>query len=221
MEKWQTADGLAWRPLKPFGVEVDADLSAPLSPAAAERIVSLFWQHSLLIAHNQSLTMERQRELLGLLGPILIREGENGYLSNEGEHMAVKSGLSFHADAAYTEHPFDAIALHAVDVVDGASSTRFVNAEQAYRELPADLRDNISGRESQMITPGFGILTQRVCDIRDPDFMLKGVRPTVVLNPNTGNRILLAVSLAQSLKSPSAPIAVSLASTMNKPMAMA
>ena len=190
MTDWHSEDRLRWRALTPFGAELDIDLSAPLSPADESRFVALFREHSLLIARGQKLSMERQRELCGLLGPILIREGENGYLSNEGDHAVIRSGLAFHADAAYTDAPFDAIALHAVDVVDGASSTHFASAQNAWSHLPDELREAIDRREAEMITPGFGILTARVCDIRDPEFMLKSVRPTVVENPNSGRPYL-------------------------------
>lgn len=190
MTDWHSQDGLRWRALSPFGAELDTNLAAPLSPAAEQRFVSLFRKHSLLIAHKQTLSMERQRELCGLLGPILLREGESGYLSSEGEHKVIRSGLAFHADAAYTNAPFDAIALHAIDVVDRASSTRFVSAQNGYDNLPKELREEFDDREAEMITPGFDILAARVCDIRDPEFMLKSLRPTVVKNPNSGRRYL-------------------------------
>ncbi len=190
MTSWLRADGLAWRLLQPFGVELDADLCAPLSPAAGRRLVSLLRDHALLVARGQQLSMQRQRELLGLFGPILIREGESGYLSNEGEHAAVKSGLSFHADAAYTPNPLDVISLHAVDVVDGASSTRFAGAERACGQLPGHLRGALAGREAEMISPGFGILAARVCDEPEPDAMLRNARPAILANPNTGRPYL-------------------------------
>jgi hypothetical protein len=39
-------------------------------------------------------------------------------------------------DGAYAESPFEAISLHAVDGVDGASSTRFIHAGRGYAALP-------------------------------------------------------------------------------------
>ena len=52
------------------------------------------------------------------------------------------------------------------------------------------LREAIEDRDAEMITPGFDILAARVCDIPEPEFMLKSVRPTVLENPNSGRRYL-------------------------------
>lgn len=190
MRDWQREGELAWRTQAPFGVELRADLSGNLSAPAMQRIASLFREHSLLVAPGQQLSMERQREIAGCLGPILVRKGESGLLSNQGEHEVLRSGLSFHADAAYTEHPFDAIGLHALDVVDGASSTRFAHAEKALQKLPDDLRREIAGCEAELLTPGFDLLDARICDIPEPEYMQRGVRLALLHNPHSGRDYL-------------------------------
>ncbi|MFV8818643.1 TauD/TfdA dioxygenase family protein [Haliea sp. E17] len=187
---WQTDGQLSWRQLTPYGVEVRTNLAGRLEQADIARLVRLFWRHSLLVAPGQQLSLSRQREVLGWFGPVLLRDGESGVLSNQGEHAVVRSGLAFHADAAYTEHPFEAIALHALDVVDGASSTRFAHAERALAKLPERLRQAIASREVDMITPGFSLLEQRVCDVPDPEFMQRGRRPTILENPHSGQSYL-------------------------------
>lgn len=178
-------EALIWRKLEPFGVEIDRDLSRPLAPAEAEQIRALFNEHGLLLARGQSLTMERQQELCALLGPILLREGENGYMTNEGGGPSA-SELNWHSDAAYTEHPFDALSLHALDVVDGASSTRFASAETVAASLPADLHAALIGREQEMIAPHYTVLAQVTCDQRDPQAQKRGVMPALYVNPHNG-----------------------------------
>jgi len=190
MSDWHSSGSLSWRELAPFGAELDADFSAPLSPAEAERFVALFQQHGLLVARQQALSMDEQRALLSLLGPVLLREGESGYLSNEGDHDVVKYALAFHADAAYTEHPFDAIALHAVDVVDDASCTRYASAERACEQLPRALLQRLTNHRAELITPGFELLARRVCRIPEPEAMQRAIRPTVLVNPGSGRRYL-------------------------------
>ncbi len=190
MTDWQCGQDLKWRLLSPFGVEVDDDLSAPLSAAAQTQFKQLFFQHGLVIARSQNLSMEQQQSLASLLGPILLRKGESGYLSNEGEHEVVKSGLSFHADAAYTDHPFTAIGLHGVDVVDGASSTVFANAQHALERLPAPLRETLSQHEVELISPGINNLTDRMCNIPEPEAMKRGILAAVHTHPETGQRYL-------------------------------
>lgn len=182
--------------LSPFGVEITRDLSDPLAPSEEHHFRELFNQHGLILARGQSLTMERQRELCGLLGPILLREGEGGYISNEeGGYSA--SEYNWHSDAAYTEHPFDALSLHAIDVVDDASSTRFVSAEQAMDRLPGSLRERLEGREQEMISPHYTMLAERTCDRRDPEALKQGVLPVIFKNPHN-NRKCVWVSAMQT-----------------------
>lgn len=176
---------LPFRLLEPLGAEIEYDLSQPLAPSEAYHFRQLFAQRGLLLARGQDLTMERQRELCALLGPILEREGETGTMSNETGGPAA-SALSWHSDAAYTEHPFLALSLHALDVVDDASSTRFMNAEAALETLPDDLCDALAGRKQEMIAPHYTRIVGRTCDDPDPQAQKRGERPTLVENPQTG-----------------------------------
>src|SRR5579871_1502224 len=180
---------LVHRLLEPFGVEVERDLSDPLDPEEAAQFRALFNEHGLVLARGQSLTMAQQRALCGHLGPILDRAGENGVMSNVGGGPAAAE-LAWHSDAAYTEHPFDALSLHALDVVDGASSTRFISAERAWDALPAHTRETLDGARQEMISPHFTALAERTCARRDPEAMKRGVRPTVLANPHNGRPTL-------------------------------
>jgi taurine dioxygenase len=119
-------------------------------------------------------------------------------MTNEGGGPA-ESALTWHADAAYTEHPFDALSLHAVDVVDGASSTRFVSAEDACESLPEALRDVLEGRSQEMISPHYTRLAMRTCDRRDPEALKQGVLPAIYTNPHNG-RTCLWVSELQTTR---------------------
>jgi taurine dioxygenase len=182
---------LAWRKLEPFGVEIERDLSQPLSGADAEQLRALFNQHGLLLARGQALSMERQRELCGLLGPILLREGENGYMVNDPGPAS--SGLNWHSDAAYTDDPFDALSLHALEVVDEASSTLFASAEIA---LPEHLRVRLDGREQEMIAHHYTAALEAVtCDLRDPPFQKRGVKPAFYVNPHNGKTCVWVSSM--------------------------
>jgi taurine dioxygenase len=175
---------LTWRPLEPFGVEIEGDLAEPLSGSDAEIFRGLFNAHGLLLARGQALTMERQQDLCGLLGPILLRAGENGYMSNAAGGYAACE-LNWHADAAYTRAPFDALSLHALDVVADASSTRFVRAGVV---LPDRLERALAGREQEMIAPHYTVLAEVTCDRRDPPAQKRGTLPVFRVNPHNGRR---------------------------------
>ncbi|MBB4856843.1 taurine dioxygenase [Novosphingobium chloroacetimidivorans] len=189
---------LPHRLLQPFGVEIERDLSQPLDACEAGHLVELFREHGLILARGQVLSMGRQRELCRLLGPILEREGETGTLSNlAGGPSAVE--LAWHADAAYTEHPFDALSLHAIDVVDKASSTLFVSAEQGWLRLPSRLQDSLRAGEQEMVSPHYSQLSGRACDRDNTEALKRSLRPTVVTNPHNG-RACLWVSELQTAR---------------------
>ncbi|VWX51689.1 TauD/TfdA family dioxygenase [Novosphingobium sp. 9U] len=180
---------LPHRLLQPFGVEIERDLASPLGPSEAWHLAELFRTHGLILARGQTLSMARQRELCGLLGPILEREGEAGTMSNQGGGPSAAE-LAWHADAAYTDHPFDALSLHAIDVVDGASSTRFVSAQQGWAALPPDLQEILEEGEQEMVSPHYSRLSGRACDREHADALRRATRPTMLTNPHNGRPCL-------------------------------
>lgn len=178
---------LPWRRLEPFGIEVRRELSEPFAPSEAYHFAELFREHGLILARGQRLSMERQHEICSLLGPILLREGENGVMTNELGGPAA-SEYAWHSDAAYTEHPFDALALHALEVVDDASSTLFASAEAGLASMPGELCEMLEDREQEMIAPHYTQLAGRTCDRRDPEAQKRGVMPAIYVNPHNGRR---------------------------------
>jgi taurine dioxygenase len=180
------SDALAWHPLPLFGVEIDHDLSVPLSDAQGAQFVRLLWQFSLVLARGQQLSMQRQRELCALAGPILLRTGESGYMSAMPDQAITLAELAWHADAAYTDAPFDALSLHAIEVVDEASSTRFVSAERALANLPVGLRQRLQDQRVMMISPAYDALVGRTCDQPDPVAQKRGDMPSIYRNPHNG-----------------------------------
>ena len=180
--------------LSPFGVEVHRDLAEPLGPSEAYHFGELLHKHGLIVARGQTLSMERQRALCSLLGPILDRAGEAGVMSNEPGGPAA-SALAWHSDAAYTEEPFDALSLHALDVVDDASSTLFVDARAAWKGLPDELRAILNGREQEMISPHYTRLAERSCERPNPEAMKRAVRPCTIIHPRTGEPCLWVSAL--------------------------
>lgn len=199
MTKWREEDGVRWRSLDPFGIEIDLDLSAPLSASAAGRLRDLFRDYGLMVAHKQRLSPEQQTAFCALFGPILRRSFENGYITTEHENRAALSELPFHSDNSYTKQPFGALSLHAVDVVDGASATRFASAERCYETLPASLRDRLNAHAAEMVSPGYEALAMRAFEQRAPSVTHRAQLPSVLNNPRTGRRYI-AVSEMQTAR---------------------
>lgn len=180
---------LLWSALDPFGIELDHDLAQPMSGEERQELRDLLFAHGLVVARGQALSMAAQRAVCEAIGPILLREGEGETMSNEPGGPAA-SALSWHSDAAYTEHPFDALSLHALDVVPDASSTLFVHAADALERLPGDLRTVLKGREQEMVSPHYTAVDRRTCDNPDPQAMKRGVRPAILSNPHDGRDCL-------------------------------
>ncbi|MFT3966951.1 MAG: TauD/TfdA family dioxygenase, partial [Sphingobium sp.] len=194
MTEWTISASWRWRPLSPFGVEIDGDLARLSTEGTGVEhrfFLDLYRQYGLIVAHRQTLDRMAQAGLMEIIGPILERAGESGYISTD-KGGASLSELRFHADGAYASRPLDALSLHAVDVVDGASSTCFVSAERAFAALPAPLRAMLSGLSVRMMSPAFEILGERICDIRDPSFMQSGIKPLVHRQEGTGRPCLWA-----------------------------
>lgn len=186
MDDWTSEEGLRWRALAPFGVEIDCDLAEPVTAERTRLLAALLARGGYLLARGQELTMEQQTALMEPIGPIIRRPQENGYISTDVGAPSSRTELSFHADAAYTDAPFAAISLHAVDVVDEASGTRFVNAEHAYASLPGRLRARLDAACAEMISPTLEGVGVRACDARDPEATQRAKFPAVRLNPRTG-----------------------------------
>lgn len=190
MAGWTEEQGLKWRPRTPFGVEIDHDLSQPLLPDEADRFVTLFHQFGMIVATGQSLDMEQQIAVMSQLGNVLRSFDGTSYITTEGEGVWARSELTFHADYAFTAWPLDGLSLHAIDVEDGASATRFANAERGWASLPDDLRKRLLGREVEMISPNFDAVSFRTCEVREPEALLADIRPTVLVNPRTGRECI-------------------------------
>lgn len=101
----------------------------------------------LLLIHGPVLSGEAQAAFVGRFGTLLSERRLWGYVSNVRDDGIVREGaLLFHSDFAFTPTPIDAISLHALDVPADGAPTRFADAVNAARILPADLRARLAGR---------------------------------------------------------------------------
>lgn len=189
MAEWRHEDGLAWRALAPFGVEVDRDLAQPMPAATADRLVALFRETGMILTRGQALSMEQQSAVVASLGAPDSQVG-TGYISTEVTVGTGRGGLSFHSDYAYTDYPQEAVSLFAVDVVDDASSTRFASAERACATLPGPLRERLAAHRVENVMPGYQHLDIRACELRELDALVRHRCPSIVVNPRTGRDCL-------------------------------
>jgi taurine dioxygenase len=131
------------RPLKPFGVELDADLSRPLASDQAAYLVGLVYVHGLVLARQQALTLAQQKDMVGHFGPVMSNTQEMEYVAPD-DGILNADALAFHSDMAFCPKPSQVISLHAVDVVNGETCTRFASGYLAYDRLTPGQRDRLT-----------------------------------------------------------------------------
>jgi taurine dioxygenase len=175
------------RTLGTFGLEVAFDMSCPLDDDDQAAFREVFYREGLLLFRNQRLAMNDQRRVVEYLGPVLAGSGE-GYLSPEDEVLGTVA-LDYHSDLCATPMPLDVISLHALDVVEGTSHTRFASGLRAYREIPSDLRARIDAVDVNMVQT---LADKSRLDYEVPPDAMNLVRPCVMHHRITGKPLIFA-----------------------------
>jgi taurine dioxygenase len=136
---------LSCRPLEPFGVEVDAAAVSRPDEATRAQLRRLFDEQGLVLIRGLALSLDEQKSLCRLFGPVLDTPLENFVVSNvrADGYLGVQE-LLFHNDLAYLPAPYLGGSLHALDVAEGATSTRFASGTLAWERLPSALRERVA-----------------------------------------------------------------------------
>jgi taurine dioxygenase len=142
---------LGYKCMEPFGAEVDFDLRKEMTPGQKDHYVELFKQHDLLLFRGQQLDMARQIAVTEPFGPVEATADTIGYISSEPRELPSLQEFAFHQDWAWAPRTLNAIAFHAVDVVDGQTSTRFANAARALGNLPPATRARLAALKADMV----------------------------------------------------------------------
>lgn len=195
MQAADTHGALAWRALEPFGVELTGDLARPLAPGEETVLRDLLHRHGLIVARGQALSQARQLELMRLFGPVLGDRATMAYVAPDDGILGLDA-LGFHSDLAFAPEPFSVISLHALDVEDGQTSTRFADGAGAYDRLDDDLRERLRGLTAAAISSS---ATGRTVGYDIPAAAHRHDRPVVVDHPKTG-RPILYVNEAQTAR---------------------
>jgi len=174
------------RPLKPFGVEVEGDLSRPLSPQASDFLVDLVYAHGLLLARRQSLTHAQQTSLVAHFGPVMGVGKEMEYVAPD-DGILNADALAFHSDMAFCPKPSEIISLHAVDVNDGETCTRFASGYLAYERLNPDQRERLSKLTAAQVSNKTIV---RVVGYDIPASAHRLDRPAIIPHRSTGQPVL-------------------------------
>lgn len=142
------------RPLGPaLGAEITGiDLKRPFSEEEKQELRRLFAQYYLLVLPGQDITTEEHIRFVSTFGPVSDEKSDgkrHSFVSNvRPDGLFGDVELTFHADYEFRPDPPPAISLYGFEVDEPTAPTLFVSLAQAYRNLPADLRAKLEGRNS-------------------------------------------------------------------------
>src|SRR3546814_20623347 len=76
------------------------------------------------------------------------------FVSTEADKGGLGRGeLSFHSDCAFLPHPRIVLSLHAIDVVDAESSTKWISARNGWNAMPAELQRQLKDTHALQAMP--------------------------------------------------------------------
>jgi taurine dioxygenase len=174
--------------MEPFGVELELDLSRPLSAASAAALADAFARHDLVLVRGQDLTLDQQIAACAHLGPVLL--SDSGVMSKDTLIGLAGVELCFHSDYGYSPEPLFGISLLATDVVDGETSTRFASGRAAWDALDAATQAQLAEVRTLQVFGARLDARNRKAQL-DPR-LPSTVHPLVFPHPATGGRFLFA-----------------------------
>src|SRR3546814_20411900 len=76
------------------------------------------------------------------------------FVSTEADKGGLGRGeLGFHSDCAFLPHPRIILSLHAIDVVDAESSTKWISARNGWNAMPAELQRQLKDTRALQVMP--------------------------------------------------------------------
>src|SRR3546814_17019112 len=92
------------------------------------------------------------------------------FVSTEADKGGLGRGeLSFHSDCAFLPHPRIVLSLHAIDVVDAESSTKWISARNGWNAMPAELQRQLKDTRALQVMPSE--FTDRLSTKPIPDWL--------------------------------------------------
>lgn len=139
-----------------FGLEIlDIDLSQELPDSVFAQILDYFYQYSVLLFRQQSLTPQAQAALCHRFGQPKIETRKQfniqehpevstigNILSDTGKQLSffARGGFGWHTDGSAACHVNAATFLYAVEVPGNGGDTLFLSTADAYDRAPDELR---------------------------------------------------------------------------------
>ena len=189
-------------PLSPVvGAEITGlDLGQPLTAETVVALREIWVDTGLLVFRNNNLSIEDQIRFAAYFGtPSETNTRTNTELdprilliSNIRENGkpigALPDGeLQFHSDSAFHEEPLMATLLYSVEIPSSGGDTLFANANTAYNQLPAPLKEQLEGLTA---INGYDYSTQVKRTGYDRASGPHAIHPVLRTHPETGRKAI-------------------------------
>jgi taurine dioxygenase len=181
---------ISYRALEPFGIEVLTDPRTGLSADEQAGLVRLYHADGLLLFRDLQLNMQEQIDLCSLFGPTLPADHMESYIvsNTRPDGLLGNQELLFHNDVPFVPAPYLGASLHAIEVDEGVSGTRFASGYLAYEHLPKTVRQRINGLNALHLRKRVDLRRTRLTDLQPGD--VASVHPVVPRYSSTGRPFL-------------------------------
>lgn len=185
---------------------IGLDLRFDLNASLVQMIQEALQEHLVLIVRDQSFTLEEQIQACGQFGEIELHPAldvpwkyrEVTYVANTDptytqifEHCGPPFEL-WHSDACYLPEPARMSLLYAERVPNEGGETLFINAVNAYDDLPEDLKRHLADKKA-VFSSGNGLMERcraRGYDLRIPveEMHPEVIHPVIRTHPYSGKK---------------------------------
>lgn len=180
------------------GVEVPGRVQDFMNDQGKGILYKLFLEHRVLLFRNQDLDGDEQVQFAEMFGDVSRRDymakaaGGFAHISNNRADGILSNGeLFFHADHCFYPDPLKAICLYAIEVPESGGETKFADASQALKRMPAELRQRIEGRTGLHLYDYAGDYGNRMLEENTSADAPRHEHPIIWSHPETGQEILL------------------------------
>jgi len=186
-----------------IGAEIEIDLREPLDQSTVEAIRTAWYENTILLFRNQSLSEENQvrfGEYFGVLSKVLNKRKSSQahhpsvmFISNIRENGELIGALPdgevyFHSDHCFTASPPAGTMLYAMEIPRAGGNTIFANMYAAYDALPQEVKDRLENLRALNVYDLAGAPAIRMDSI--PPNAQSHVHPVVKVHPVSGRKAL-------------------------------